>query len=300
MCGADFPAVREFLARELPEAELVIIDHGTLPDFTVDVLLPGGGVVSAELMDAARPRLIQQFGVGLQGVDAEAAAERGIEVRNIPAADTGNAGAVAELAIFHLLALLRQFPRAAASVAGRLVGEPIGATLEGKTVTVLGAGAIGARVLNLLDAFGASGLAVGRSETSDVAPPDRYFPSRRLDEALGSADALVACVPLTGQTRGMVGAAQFAAMPPGGYLVNVGRGPVVDYQALLDSLRAGRLAGAGLDVMWTEPPDPADPLLAENVIVTPHIGGVTRESYAKMAAAFAASVRSFIRNGNIA
>lgn len=294
MCGAEFPDVRDFLARELPEAEIVVIDHGTVPDISVDVLLPAGGVVGAELMDAVGPKLIQQFGVGLQGVDLEAARERGIPVRNIPAADTGNAVAVAELAIFHLLALLRQFPRAAVSVRERRVGEPIGAALAGKTVTVLGTGAIGARVLRLLDAFGAEGLGVGRRERRDLLPPGRYFPSRRLNEALRRADALVACVPLTEDTRGMVGAAQFAAMPPGGYLVNVGRGPVVDYQALLDALRGGRLAGAGLDVAWTEPVDPADPLLAENVVLTPHVGGVTRESYAKMAAAFAASVRSHL------
>lgn len=294
MCGAEFPDVRDFLAREMPEADIVVIDHGTVPDISVDVLLPAGGTVSADLMDAVRPKLIQQFGVGLQGVDVAAARERGIPVRNVPAADSGNAGAVAELVIFHLLALLRQFPRAVGSVTGRRVGEPIGSTLAGKRVTVLGTGAIGARVLRLLDAFGAEGLGVGRRADSDLLPPGRYFPSRRLDEALRHADALVVCVPLTEDTRGMVGTAQFSAMPPGGYLVNVGRGPVVDYPALLAALRSGRLAGAGLDVAWTEPVDPADPLLAENVVMTPHIGGVTRESYAKMAAAFAASVRSVI------
>lgn len=294
MCGAEFPDVRDFVASALPEAQIVVLDHGTLPETTVDVLVPVGGVVSASLMDAARPKLIQQFGVGLQGVDMRAAEERGIPVRNVPAADTGNAAAVAEIAIFHLLALLRQFPRAAGSVSARRVGEPIGTTLEGKTVTVLGTGAIGRRVLELLDAFGATGLGVGRKEASDLLPADRYYPSANLDEALGRSSALVVCVPLTDDTRGMVGAAQLSAMPPGGYLVNVGRGPVVDYQALLDALRAGHLGGAGLDVAWTEPADPADPLLGENVLITPHIGGVTRESYAKMAAAFAASVRAVL------
>jgi phosphoglycerate dehydrogenase-like enzyme len=280
ICGAEFPAVRDFLARALPEAEIVVIDHGTTPDLRVDVLVPAGGVVSAELMDATKPRLIQQFGVGLQGVDADAARIRGIPVRNVPAADSGNAVAVAEAVILHLLALLRQFPRTQVSVRDRRVGEPIGATLEGKTVTVLGRGAIGGRVLSLLGAFGATGAGVGRDGD--------------LDEALTRSDALVVAVPLTEQTRGMVGARQFAALRPGGFLVNVGRGPVVDYGALLDALRGGRLAGAGLDVAWTEPIDPGDELLRENVIITPHIGGVTRESYAKMAAGFAARAREVL------
>jgi phosphoglycerate dehydrogenase-like enzyme len=279
-CGAEFPDIRDFLARALPEAEIVIIEHGTAPDLKVDVLVPGGGVVSAELMDATRPKLIQQFGVGLQGVDMDAAKQRGIPVRNVPAADSGNAVAVAEAVIFHLLALLRRFPRTQASVRDRCVGEPIGQTLDGKTVTVLGRGAIGGRVLNLLGAFGAIGIGIG----SDGG----------LNEALARSHALVVAVPLTERTRGMVGAPQFDALPPGGYLVNVGRGPVVDYEALLRALRGGRLAGAGLDVTWTEPVDPGDELLRENVIVTPHIGGVTRESYAKMAAAFAATVRAVI------
>ena len=279
-CGAEFPDVRAFLARALPEAEIVIIEHGTAPDLKVDVLVPGGGVVSAELMDATRPKLIQQFGVGLQGVDMDAAKERGIPVQNVPAAGSGNAVAVAEAVIFHLLALLRRFPRTQASVRDRRVGEPIGQTLDGKTVTVLGRGAIGGRVLNLLGAFGAIGIGIG----SDGG----------LNEALARSQALVVAVPLTERTRGMVGAPQFDALPPGGYLVNVGRGPVVDYGALLRALRGGRLAGAGLDVTWTEPVDPGDELLRENVIVTPHIGGVTRESYAKMAAAFAARARAIM------
>jgi phosphoglycerate dehydrogenase-like enzyme len=234
--------------------------------------------------------MIQQFGVGLQGVDMAAAQERGIPVRNVPAGVSGNAGAVAEVVLFHLLGLLRRFPEGEQSVRQRLVGEPIGETIEGKTVTVLGTGAIGARVIRLLDAFGAVPLGVARGETTDLLPADRYYQAADLNQALATAHALVVAVPLTEQTRGMVGAAQFAAMPPGGYLVNVGRGPVVDYQALLDALKTKHLAGAGLDVAWAEPIDPDDELFRQNVLVTPHIGGVTRESYAMMAAAFAASI----------
>jgi phosphoglycerate dehydrogenase-like enzyme len=262
-----------------------------MPPRPVDVLVPAGGVVSAELIDAARPRLIQQFGVGLQGVDMKAARERGIPVGNVPSEATGNAGAVAEVVILLLLALLRRFPEAEESVRNRRVGEPIGIALEGKTVTVLGTGAIGGRVIRLLDAFGAMPRGVGRSETSDILPPDRYFTAENMGAALRGAHALVVAVPLTEQTRGIIGADQFAAMPPGGYLVNVGRGSVVDYPALRGALREGHLAGAGLDVTWSEPVDPEDDLLKENVIVTPHIGGVTRESFARMAAVFATNVK---------
>lgn len=293
MCGDEFPDVRGFLARVWPDAEIVVLDPGNgrnARGISVDVLVPLGGVVSADLMDETKPRMIQQFGVGLQGVDMAAAQARGIPVRNVSAGASGNAGAVAEVVLFHLLALLRRFPQAQQSLRHRLVGEPIGDTLAGKTVAVLGTGAIGGRVMRLLDSFGAVSLGIGRGETSDLLPADRYYQAGRLTEALANARALVVAVPLTEQTRGMVGAPQFAAMPPGGYLVNVGRGPVVDYQSLLDVLRSGHLAGAGLDVAWAEPIDPDDEIFRYNVLATPHIGGVTRESYAKMADAFAASV----------
>jgi phosphoglycerate dehydrogenase-like enzyme len=100
---------------------------------------------------------------------------------------------------------------------------------------------------------------------------------------------VVAC-PLTRETRGIVGTAALEALRPGGHVVNVARGPVVDRDALFTALRSGRLAGAGLDVTWVEPIDPTDELLAENVTVTPHVGGVTETSYAGIATGFVASV----------
>jgi len=298
VCGEEFPDVRHALADAIEGAEFVIIGHdrACLPG-PVDVLVPLGGRVDAALLDAARPRLVQQFGVGVQGVDLPAARSRGIPVANIPAADTGNAVAVAEAAVMHLLLLLRSFPQLQASVRNRIVGQPIGLTLEGTTVTVLGVGAIGQALIPRLEAFGVTVLGVGRRPHAEqpepvraVLPAERYWTSAEIGKPLGRCDALVVCVPLTSQTQGFVGEAVLGAMPAGGYLVNVGRGAVVDYDALLSALRSGHLAGAGLDVTWTEPPDPDDELLRENVIVTPHIAGVTVESYAKMAAAFAANL----------
>ncbi|MFI7670436.1 NAD(P)-dependent oxidoreductase [Nocardia sp. NPDC049526] len=295
LCGDGFPEVRRSLRAVLPGAEMVDIGvaEGHVP--RVDVLVPLGASIDAELMDATRPRLIQQFGVGLQGVDRAAARTRGIPVAYVPGADTGNSIAVAELAILHLLTLLRRYPAAQRSIAERRVGQPSGSMLAGKTVTVVGTGAIGTAVLTRLAAFDAVTAAVGHRSYDDypglteLLPPDRYRPIGELAVALADSHILVVCCRLTEDTRGLIGAEEFASMPPGGWLINVGRGPIVDYRALLDALRSGHLAGAGLDVAWREPIDPADPLLRENVSITPHIGGVTEESYTAMATAFAAN-----------
>ncbi|PVZ14628.1 NAD(P)-dependent oxidoreductase [Actinomycetospora cinnamomea] len=173
---------------------------------------------------------------------------------------------------------------------------PSGTTLAGRTVAVLGVGDIGAEVIGRLRAFGAEPVGIGRrprTETphaADLLDDAHYHRTADLAGALDGCDDLVVCCPLTAETRGLVGAAALAALGPGGHVVNVARGPVVDRDALLDALRSGRLAGAGLDVTWVEPIDPDDALLAQNVVVTPHVGGVTATSYAGIAAGFVASV----------
>jgi phosphoglycerate dehydrogenase-like enzyme len=299
MCGDDFPEVRAAIASAIPGVEFAIIQHdrSQLEPGKVDVLVPLGGTIDAALLDATQPALVQQFGVGVQGVDLDAARQRGIPVANISSGDSGNAIAVAEAAIMHLLLLLRHFPQLQHSVRSRVVGQPIGNTLAGRTVTVLGVGSIGTALITRLAAFGVTSLGVARRPYAELPEalrsllaPERYFPQSRLTSALAASAALVVAIPLTDQTRGLIGAQVLAAMHPGGYLVNVGRGPVVDYDALLAALKSGHLAGAGLDVAWQEPIDPGDELLRHNVIVTPHIGGVTVESYAQMGAAFAANV----------
>jgi phosphoglycerate dehydrogenase-like enzyme len=262
----------------------------------VDVLCPMGSTISADLLDATTPRLVQQFGVGLSGVDVDAAAARDVPVDNVSGAESGNAVAVAEIALLHLLALLRRYEQARANVARALVGEPSGRTLAGRTVGVLGVGDIGAEVIGRLRAFGAEPVGIGRrprAETPRAAAlldDGHYHRTDDLPAALARCDDLVVACPLTRETRGIVGTAALEALRPGGHVVNVARGPVVDRDALLAALRSGRLAGAGLDVTWVEPIDPTDELLAENVTVTPHVGGVTETSYAGIATGFVASV----------
>jgi phosphoglycerate dehydrogenase-like enzyme len=151
-------------------------------------------------------------------------------------------------------------------------------------------------VITRLEAFGAIPLGVGRREYDNspaaaVLPPERYRRIDGLKRALAESSVLIVGVPLTETTRGLVGRGELGAMKPGSYLVNVARGPVVDYRALLKALQARHLAGAGLDVGWREPMDPGDQLLKLNVTITPHIGAGTIEVYEAMAREFAAKIR---------
>ncbi|NMO93342.1 NAD(P)-dependent oxidoreductase [Actinomycetospora sp. TBRC 11914] len=308
LVGGGFPAVRRCLEAALAEGvdgldevELVDIPHAAPQP--VDVLSPLGSTIDGPLMDACGARFVQQFGVGVSGVDLDAARDRGIPVANVPGGSSGNATAVAELAVLLLLALLRRFEEARAAVAEKAVGSPMGQLLRGRTVAVLGTGDIGVEVARRLVAFGVHVVGIGRRDAA--AYPDAAAvvgTLRRADDlaaALAGCDDLVVACPLTEATRGIVDDAALGALRPGGHLVNVGRGPVVDHGGLLAALRSGHLAGAGLDVTWTEPIDPHDELLAENVVVTPHVGGITEESYAGMARGFVANVGRWTRGEEI-
>lgn len=146
--------------------------------------------------------------------------------------------------------------------------------LAGKRVLVVGAGSIGGAVARLCRAAGTRVEGVARAPRSGDPDFDRVVAPDELRTALSTADFVVVCAPHTVETRGMIGAPELAALPPGARLINVGRGPVVDERALLDALRSGRLAGAALDV-FDEEPLPADhPLWAmDQVIVSPHMAG---------------------------
>lgn len=270
-----FALAGELLEELLPADEIVVSTPDQAPP--AEVLVPQMVAVDGPLLDRVRPRLVLQFGVGLEGVDREAAEARGIAVDNVPAA---NAEAVAEIAVLHLLALTRRLREGARSVATGRLGAPAGPALGGRRVIVLGRGAIGQAVAACLRPFGAEVVAVGSREPE------------KLRAAVADAAALIVCCSLTPASRGLVGAEVLAALPRDAYLVNVARGPIVDYGALLAALRGGEIAGAGLDVFWEEPIDPADPLLAENVSVTPHIGGVSHDSYRRIATLFAAKVEA--------
>ena len=247
-----------------------------------DVLIPTMCRVDAALLASAdRLRLIQQMGTGLEGVDIAAAQARGIMVANVPSGVSGNADSVAELGIYLLLGLLRKaWEVPAVMQAGRL-GRPMGGTLQGKTIGLVGLGDLGKALLKKLAGFDVRTIGI-RSR------PDPEFAERygldwvgglaELPQLLAEADMVVLCLPDTAVTHGLFDRAAFAAMRPGSLLVNLGRGGVVEREALLEALQNGTLGGAGLDVFWQEPPDPQDPIFSYPVIATPHIGGITDTS----------------------
>ena len=171
--------------------------------------------------------------------------------------------------------------------------------IEGQTIAVLGLGAIGEGIAARARAFGMR--VIGTKRTPEpVEGVDEVFPSERLHDVLAQADAVAVTVPLSPATRGLIGAAAFAAMKPNAVFVNVARGAVVDESALVDALRERRIAAAVLDVFETEPLPHDSPLWElENVLITPHVSGSTPVYMRKAAEVFARNVRSLEATGEL-
>jgi glyoxylate reductase len=231
--------------------------------------------VDAELIEAA-PRLkaISNYAVGVDNVDLEAAAARGIPVGNTPGVLTDT---TADLAVALMLGISRHLVEGDAYVRR---GEwrtwetelLLGHDLHGSTVGIVGFGRIGKAVGRRLEGFGCEILHTGKS--GGVS----------LEELLDRSDFVTVHAPLTADTRGLIGDDALARMKPTAYLVNTARGPIVDSEALARALRAGRIAGAALDVTEPEPLPGGHPLLdAPNLLVLPHLGSATEATRARMA-----------------
>lgn len=238
--------------------------------------------VTAEVIEAGRRlQVIGRAGVGVDNIDVDAATRRGIVVVNAP---TGNTIAAAEHALALLMAIARRVPQAHAAVTDgrwdRL--RFIGNELRGKTLGLIGLGRIGAEV-----ARRARGLEM------QVVAFDPYVPQEHakglgvrlvpLDLLLGAADFISLHVPLSDNTKGLIGRRELALCKPTAYLINAARGGLVDEEALAEALANDRLAGAALDVFANEPPRESPLLRNEKVIVTPHVGALTREAQISVA-----------------
>ena len=260
----------------------------------VDVVCPFGAWIDAAVLEAGTFGLVHQYGVGLEKVDIDRATELGVWVAGCPVTVSGNADSVAELAVLHLLALVRRLDDARAALRDRRWDfRPTGGSLLGATVAIVGLGAIGDAVAVRLAPFGTRLLARPRPSGTRRPPGvEQVVGPAGLHEVLGQADAVVCCAMFDGTNAPMFARGTFAAMKPGAMFVNVARGGLVDEAALLAALDSGQLGAAGLDVHATEPADPDSPLLRHpRVLATPHVGGLTEAMFRRTGEAFAASVR---------
>ena len=240
--------------RELPDAE--VIWH---------VLRP---LSDSDLERAHRCRLVHKLGAGVNTIDVEAASRLGIAVANMPGA---NAASVAEGAVLLMLAALRRLPeldRVTRAGAGWPSDPSLGETVRdigSCTVGLIGYGNIAKRVETIVTAMGADVL---HTSTGDDGHPGW----RALPDLLAASDIVSLHLPLTADTSKLLDAAALALLKPGAVIVNTSRGPIIDEDALVDALRGGRLAAAGLDVFAVEPIAADNPLLGlDNVVLTPHV-----------------------------
>jgi len=233
--------------------------------------------VTRRLLEAApRLRWVGRAGAGLDTIDVVAAKERGVEVMNVPGA---NSIAVAELVFGLLLALFRRLPEADASLRRGewLKSKLMGRELRGKTIGIVGMGKIGREVARRAAAFDMRCLGHDPLVPAEAIRAAGAEPVG-LRELLAQSDVVSLHVPVTAETKNLLDAGAIAGMKPGSVLVNAARGGLVDEPALAEALRSGHLAGAALDVFATEPPGMSPLLSLANVVASPHLGASTREA----------------------
>ena len=270
------------VAGVLPRAELLELVAGA------DVVLTQlGDRVDDELLEAAGPglRCVCNVAVGYDNVDLAAAARHGVAVTNTPGVLDD---ATADLAIALTLIATRRLGEGERLIRS---GQPwhwsmefmLGSGLRDKLLGVVGLGGIGSRVAERARAFGMR-IAYNNRGVAPAAVTGPLGAERlELDELLARADVLTLHCPLTDETRHLIGAAELAAMKPSATLVNTARGPVVDEAALVDALRSGEIAAAGLDVFEREPEVHPGLLELDNAVLVPHLGSATVETRTAMA-----------------
>lgn len=260
-----------------------------------DILMIANMPLSGEVIRACKNlKFIDVAFTGVDHVDLDAAKEMGVKVSNAAGYSTQ---AVAEIALCMMLSLLRNIPQVEQRCRqGQTKDGLVGCELRGKTVGIVGAGAIGCRTAELCHAFGCKVLGYKRHVTGKE-PSFIEFVS--LDELLQQSDIVSLHCPINEESKHLINAQSIDKMKQGAYLINTARGPVVDSQALADALNSGYLSGAGIDVFEKEPPLSTDhPLLhSKNTIVTPHVAFASAESMVARAQIVFDNIQSYL-DGN--
>lgn len=252
-------------SRERMEEEIV----------TADAWIIGLETADKELMEKAKQlKFIAKHGVGVDNIDLEAARANGIEVTNAPGT---NNDAVSDLAFGLMLSVARSIPEANNLVKNDNWARFDGVSVWGKTIGIIGLGAIGRGVAKRASGFNMKVLGF------DVSPPteeelELNIERVELNHLLENSDYISLHVPLNQYTKGMIGEKEFSSMKPDAILINTARGGVIDEKALYHALSANSIRGCGLDVFEQEPPAFPELVGLRNLVVTPHIGAYTNES----------------------
>ena len=269
-----------------------------------DIVLTNKVPFSADtLRQLPRLRFICVLATGYNIIDTEAAARQGVVVANIPAYSTMS---VAQMAFAHILNITNHVASYAREVADDkwtncpdfCFWDSALTELAGKTMGIVGLGNTGMATARIAVALGMKVVAM-TSKSADTLP-EGITPAP-LDDVLASADVVSLHCPLTPSTRHLINAASIAKMKPSAILINTGRGPLVDEQAVADALNGGRLAAFGADVLSQEPPRGDNPLLsARNCFLTPHIAWATLEARTRLMSTATENVRQFIAGEPVA
>jgi D-3-phosphoglycerate dehydrogenase len=287
-----YGTVRLFTSRAADRAEL----FERLADADVVINVRAYTALDDEAFEhAPRLKMVSILGTGTDNVDLDAARRRQITVTNTPAV---GAPSVAELTLGLILATVRALPVSDLRVRQGTWQHVEGPELVGKTLGLLGLGAIGSRVAELGRALGMHVLAWSWRREPERADRLGVTLAPERDDIFRESDVVSIHLRNTPEARGIVGARELALMKPGAYLINTARGALVDTSALAQALREGRLAGAGLDVFTEEPLLPEhNPFLdLSNVVLTPHIGAVTREANARSRAMPVDNIIAFLED----
>ncbi|MFN3255117.1 MAG: NAD(P)-dependent oxidoreductase [Ilumatobacter sp.] len=243
-------------------------------------VVAGDDKFTADVLDALPDlRVISKWGIGIDGIDLIAAAERGIVVRNTPGMFDDE---VADVTMAYITMLARQLAFIDRGIRQGAWPKPAGTSLRGLTVGIIGLGGIGRAVARRTAVAGMAMVGVDPSPESQLAASELGVNVVELDELLRVSDVISVNCPLNASTFHLLDEAAFRAMKPGVFIVNTGRGPVIETAALIEALEVGRIGGAAVDVLEIEPPEEDSPLKRfDNVIFGSHNASNTLEASAR-------------------
>jgi D-3-phosphoglycerate dehydrogenase len=298
--GKDDASQRAYLESQVGVVEYNTVGRPMTSEELQKVLLDKDGVIAgldqfdrSALQAAKNLKVVARYGVGYDRVDVDVARELGIIVTYTPGA---NSVSVAELTIGLMLGLARNIPNASAQTKKGDWPRFSGVSIYGKTVGILGLGAIGKVVALMLKNFGCKTLAYDPYPDQDFAKKNN-IQIVGIEDMLSQSEFISLHMPVTSETKGMVNREFIGKMKKGAFLINTARGELVDESALVEALQSGQLRGAGLDVFSPEPPSPDSPLLKlENVILTPHMGAHADSATIAMGAMAMADCLSVLQN----